>query len=117
MRHRAEYPDGVFWVNAETIGGLTRGFGEIATTLLLPAAESSDQDKLIKATLAWMDANDDWLLILDNVNDRREVRPFVPARGKGDVLITSREPVFAELGIPRALELHDLDSKTVFAFC
>ena len=25
VRHRAEYPDGVFWVNAETIGGLTRG--------------------------------------------------------------------------------------------
>ena len=111
VRHRAEYPDGVFWVNAETIGGLTRGFGEIATTLLLPAAESNDQDKLVKATLAWMDANDDWLLILDNVSDRREVRPFVPGRGKGDVLITSREPVFAELGIPRALELHDLDTE------
>ncbi|HLY06150.1 MAG TPA: toll/interleukin-1 receptor domain-containing protein, partial [Rhizomicrobium sp.] len=109
VRHRDEYPHGVFWVNAETTGGLMRGFGEIATALHLSASDQNDQDKLVKATLAWMDANDGWLLILDNVEDRREVRRFMPTRGKGDALITSRQPVLAELGVPRALELRDLD--------
>jgi tetratricopeptide (TPR) repeat protein len=108
-RYRADYPDGVFWINAETIGGLTSGFVAIATALRLPAAESNDQDKVVKAALAWLNANNGWLLILDNVDDRREVQPFLPERGKGDLLITSRESVFAELGIPRALDIRDLD--------
>jgi class 3 adenylate cyclase/tetratricopeptide (TPR) repeat protein len=110
-RHCAGYPGGVFWVNAETLGGLTSGFVAIAAALGLPAAESNDQEKIVASALAWLNVNDGWLLILDNVDDRREVRVFVPARGKGDVLITSRETVFADLGIPRALELHDLNTE------
>lgn len=108
-RYRAEYPNGVFWINAGTIGGLTNGFVAIAMALRIPAAESSNQDDVVKATLAWLNSNSSWLLILDNAEDRREVRSFVPERGEGDLLITSREPVFAEFGIPRTLGLHDLD--------
>jgi hypothetical protein len=58
-----------------------------------------------------MEANGGWLLILDNVDDRREVQQFVLARGEGHVLLTSREPVFAELGIPRAVGLRDFDTE------
>lgn len=110
MRYRADYPGGVFWVNAETIGGLTGGFAAIAATLRLPHAESNEHDQVVRAVFDWLNANAGWLLILDNVQDRREVQPFVPAHGAGDVLITSRESVFAELGMPRALELCDLDA-------
>ena len=60
--------------------------------------------------------NDHWLLILDNVDERRVVRPFVPQSGNGDVLITSRESVFAELGIPRALEVGDLNDAEAVGF-
>ncbi len=41
---------------------------------------------------------------------------FVPQRGKGDVLITSRESVFQELGIARALDVRDLDSDEAVRF-
>jgi class 3 adenylate cyclase/tetratricopeptide (TPR) repeat protein len=109
VRHRADYRNGVFWINAETGSGLTSGFVEIAKTLRLAAADSNDQERIVGATLDWLNANDHWLLILDNVEDRREIRRFVPERSKGDVLITSRESVFQELGIPRALEVHELD--------
>ena len=111
VRNRAEYPGGAFWVNAETIGGLTSGFVAIATTLRLPAAASNDQEQIVKSALAWLNTHEGWLLILDNVDDRLEIQPFVPERGKGDLLITSRETVFAELGVPRALELRDLDTE------
>jgi class 3 adenylate cyclase/tetratricopeptide (TPR) repeat protein len=111
VRHRADYPGGVFWVNAETIGGLTSGFVAIAATLRLPAAASNDHDQAVRAVSHWFGANDGWLLILDNVDNRREMHPFVPERGTGHLLITSREPVFAELGIPRALEVRDLDTE------
>lgn len=116
VRHRADYPGGVFWINAETISGLTSGFVEIAKALRLPAAESNDHEKAVKAALAWLNKTDGWLLILDNVEDRGDLRRFVPEHGKGDVLITSRETVFAELGIPRALDVRDLDGDDAVRF-
>lgn len=115
-RHREEYPGGVFWVNAETSGSLTTGFVEIGRALHLSAAASKDQKQIVDAVLDWLNGNDRWLMILDNVDDRREIRRFIPDRGKGDVLITSRESVFQELGIPRALEVHDLDDDEAVRF-
>ena len=115
-RNRFEYPNGVFWVNAETIGGLTSGFAEIARILRLPAADSSDIDRVVRAVTEWLDRTDGWLLILDNVDDRRDVQRFFPVRGTGDLLITSRESVFSELGIPRALEVRELDDDAAAQF-
>jgi tetratricopeptide (TPR) repeat protein len=116
VRHRAEYPDGVFWTNAESTSGLTSGFVEIAKTLRLGAAASSDQEQVVRATLEWMNGNGRWLLILDNVEDRRDLQSFVPQRGEGHILITSREPVFQELGIARALEAVDLEGDDAVRF-
>lgn len=116
IRHRAEYPNGVFWVNAETIGGLTSGLVEIAKALQLSTAESNDQEAVVAAVLEWLNRHDGWLLILDNVEERGDLRGFVPTHGKGDVLITSRESVFAELGIPRALEVRDLNADEAVRF-
>ena len=116
VRHRTEYQNGVFWVNAGTMSGLTSGFVEIAKTLRLPAATSSDQEQIVRAVLDWLNARDRWLLILDNVDERREARPFVPTNDKGDLIITSRESVFQELGIARGLEVVDLDSDEALRF-
>jgi len=116
VRHRVHYPDGVFWSNAETTSGLTSGFVEIAKTLRLAAAASSDQEQAVKATLQWLNGTDRWLLILDNVSDRRDILRFVPEHGQGDVLITSRESIFQELGIAHALEAVDLDADEAVRF-
>lgn len=110
VRHRADYSHGIFWVDAETESGLTSGFVKIADALGLPESASSDHAQVVRATLDWMSEHDCWLLILDNVEDRRQIVRFVPPHGKGDVLLTSREPVFQELGIARALEVGDLAS-------
>ena len=116
VRHRSDYPDGVFWVNADTISGLTSGFVAIAKALRLSVATSNDQEQIVRAVLEWLNRTDRWLLILDNVDDRREIQPFVPARDKGDVILTSRESVFQELGIARGLEVADLDSDEALTF-
>ncbi|HEY7981114.1 MAG TPA: FxSxx-COOH system tetratricopeptide repeat protein [Candidatus Eremiobacteraceae bacterium] len=116
VRHRSEYRNGVFWINAETGSGLTSGFVEIAKTLRLAEADSNDQELIVESALQWLNANDHWLLILDNVEDRREIGRFVPERSRGDVLITSRESVFQELGIPRALEVLELGAEETATF-
>ncbi len=116
VRHRAEYPDGVFWINAENLGVLTSGFVEIAKALRLSVASSNDQESIVQAVLEWFNGTGHWLLILDNVADRRDIGPFVPQRGKGDVLLTSRETVFQELGIARALHAVELDPDEALRF-
>jgi len=115
-RHRSDYPAGVFWVNAETTSGLTGSFVEIANSLSLEVAASGDQAQAVRAVMEWLEGADGWLLIFDNVEDRHEIRPFVPKPGKGHILITSRESVFQELGIPRALEVRDLDNDEAVGF-
>lgn len=116
VRHRVDYPDGVFWVNAENIGVLTSGFVEIAKALRLSIASSNDQDRIVQAVLEWFNGTGRWLLILDNVANRRDISTFVPQRGKGDLLLTSRETVFQELGIARALDAVELDPDEALRF-
>jgi class 3 adenylate cyclase/tetratricopeptide (TPR) repeat protein len=116
VRHRSQYPDGVFWVNAETNGALTSAFVAIAAMLRLPAAQSNDRDAAVNVVLDWLRRTSNWLLILDNVEDRREVRRFVPEGAMGDVLITSRESVFQEFGIARALDVGDLGGDEAVRF-
>jgi class 3 adenylate cyclase/tetratricopeptide (TPR) repeat protein len=115
-RHRARYAGGVFWLNAETTAGLTSGFVEIAKALRLADAAAGEPARVVHATLAWFEKNDRWLLIFDNVDERRAIAPFVPESGNGNILITSRESVFQELGIPRALEVRDLDAAEALEF-
>jgi class 3 adenylate cyclase/tetratricopeptide (TPR) repeat protein len=116
VRHRADYPDGVFWANAETVGRLTSAFVEMAQALGLTEAADSDQERIVAAVLKWLSGTDRWLMILDNVDSRQEVRPFVPATSKGHILITSRESVFQEFGIARGLEVVDLDGEEAVRF-
>lgn len=52
VRHRADYPGGVFWINAETQTSLTSGFVAIAAMLRLPGSESNDQAAIVAAVLA-----------------------------------------------------------------
>lgn len=107
-RYGEEYPSGVFWVNAESSSTLTTGFVQVAKALALPEAADDDHERLVRAALEWLNANDGWLLILDNAEDREVLRGFVPDGNVGNVLITSRERVFQEVGIPRALDVPDL---------
>ncbi len=116
LRHRTDYRDGVFWCNAETAGGLTSGFVDIAAALRLPVRDENDHERIVRATLDWLTANDRWLLILDNASDRRLIDRFAPDRAAGDVLVTSRERVFAEAGMPRALDVGDLTEAEAVAF-
>ena len=108
-RHRADYPDGVFWVNAETAAGATTSFVEIAGVLGLAAAASTHIELVVRSVLDWFNGTGRWLQILDNVEDRREIEPFLPRRGEGHVLLTSRGSAFGEIGIARALSVTDLE--------
>lgn len=88
-RHRSEYKL-ILWARAETRETLISDYVNIAATLQLPEVRAPEQNLAVGAVRRWLDANPDWLLVLDNADDLALVRDFLPATPKGRVIITTR---------------------------
>jgi hypothetical protein len=91
--HQQEYPF-ILWLRAETRSSLISDIAAIPN--LFPSLESEDETDerqertVISSFRAWLARHDDWLLILDNVDDLQIVQELLPTKGKGHVLVTTR---------------------------
>jgi hypothetical protein len=88
----------VGWVNAETPDTLLAGLAWIASRLGVadPEGDSRQSARLLKEHLQTRATAG--LLVLDNASDPDGLRPFLPATGGTQVVVTSTEQAFAELG-------------------
>jgi tetratricopeptide (TPR) repeat protein len=90
----------VAWVNAETRDTLIAGLAEVARRLGLAAPD--DPGDSLKAALLLRDylnsQTADGLLVFDNATTPEELRPFLPAAGPTQVVLTSTEESFRSLG-------------------
>lgn len=84
-----------FWVNAASAETIITSFMTIAE--LLPsfsARNETDQRKLVEAIKRWLEeCEQPWLLIFDNVDradDLPLIQQYLPQRGNGGVLLTTR---------------------------
>jgi WD40 repeat protein len=67
-RHRSDYPDGIFWIDAA--GPLAEGFARLAADSRLKWAEPDrPRDEQIRAAFAALNRRPQGLLVLDNVAD------------------------------------------------
>ena len=71
-RQREHY-QAVLWLRAENPETLFADLTALARLLKLPEAEAKEQQLAVDAAQRWLDDNDNWLLILDNVNDLNTV--------------------------------------------
>jgi hypothetical protein len=95
----------VAWVNAETEGGLLAGLAETAAGLGLPVPRG-DAVAAGKAVRHRLEADGErCLLVFDNVADAGLLRPFLPAAGQAQVIITSNNRSVATLGTPVAVDV------------
>ena len=95
----------VAWVNAETEGGLLAGLAETAAGLGLDAA-GGDAVAAGKAVRHWLEAGGSkCLLVFDNAADPHLLRPFLPAAGLAQVIITSNNQAVTVLGTPVAVDV------------
>lgn len=70
---------------------------ELASELDL--ASQDEQEAMARAALRWLEeTNLGWLVILDNVPDVASVEDWVPKRGNGTIIITTRSTEFDRLG-------------------
>ena len=110
-RHLAEF--GLVWqFGAENAAVLAAGFGELAAELgphdLLNRA---DPVALVHGALAARPGN--WLLVFDNVPTPGTLEAVLPPAGGGQVLITSRNPLW---GAGQTIEVPMLEQEVAAAF-
>ncbi len=110
-KHSADY-EGVWWLRAESPVTLAADYAKLAVRLELPAAATQDQDAMVAAVRAHLEATADtgerWLLVFDNAvpgPDGRALTPYLPTRGRCDVLITSREKAWSHIAEPYDVDL------------
>lgn len=90
--------DIVWWVRAEDPAILAVDLAELGSELGLPvldepAAVAEAVRNELQAT------NRSWLLVFDNAQDGRSIERWVPRRGNGSVLITSRSADFGDVDV------------------
>ena len=91
----------VAWVNAETEGGLLAGLAEVAAGLGLPVGDAMAAGKAVRH---WLEADgQECLLVFDTATDPTLLRPFLPAAGQAQVIITSNHRSVTALGTPVAV--------------
>ncbi len=99
--------DWVLWVNASNLT-LAASFGSIAADLALPNHETQKLDENTAAVSRWLETHGSWLLIFDNVDEPKAVKPFRPKNPNGRILLTSRSQRFESLGVANPIALNDM---------
>ena len=79
----------VLWTNANSELSLQDGFCEIAKVIKLPVAGDKDVNTIVDSVKHWLFSNQDWLLILDNLDDLNLIHKYIPLNPKGKVLVTT----------------------------
>ena len=115
-RHESDY-SALLFVTADSPEQLWTNLAGLIGTLPLSQTLPEDQPSQVKAVLAWLAANPDWLLILDNVDTKpaaEEVEKLLPRLSAGHVLMTSRISNWS--AAVRTLELDVLDEPDAVEF-
>jgi tetratricopeptide (TPR) repeat protein len=87
-KYRREYQT-VLWLGADSHGSLSRDIGLQVERLAIVGQDLKDEQLLFAALRRWLQCHEEWLLILDNIDDFKLIDLFVPRQGKGDVLLTT----------------------------
>ena len=98
--------DRIYWISAASEATLLSGFQEIGSrTGCAPANANSDPKEVATIVRAWLQTQDNWLVVIDNLDQIDIIKDYLPDRGsRKHTLITTRNP--DAKGIPaRGLEV------------
>jgi tetratricopeptide (TPR) repeat protein len=93
--------DIVWWIQASQLAQIRAGLTELAQRLGLPgSAEAGAAVPAVLEALRTGHPFSSWLLVFDSAESPEAVQPFFPTNGPGQILITSRNPDWAEIARP-----------------
>ena len=88
FRYQNNY-DHIFWVSAAERTTLLSGFASIVKhSNCIAITDNSLLEEIAAEIIKWLDQHDNWLLVLDNLDDVQAVQNLLPRRGH--TLITTR---------------------------
>src|SRR5215213_1641438 len=102
-RHASDYKL-VWWVRAEESASLTADYASLYRKLELDPKDTNDQSYMSREVRGWLEENDGWLLVFDNAVRPEDIDAFVPSKGGGHFLITSRNDGWGALCAGREIE-------------
>jgi tetratricopeptide (TPR) repeat protein len=105
-RHAAEYQV-VWWMRSEEAATLAADYTALAPALGLPGETIADQNIVREVVRRWLEQHQDWLLIFDNAEEPALLRPYLPQRAKGHILITSRNQSWGSLASPLSVHVFE----------
>ncbi len=88
-RYREEYQT-VLWAQAETNEVLRSEFVRLAALLNLTDKDQPDHERVVEAVKRWLYSHQNWLLILDNMEDPGILNDFILSGSRGSILLTTR---------------------------
>jgi hypothetical protein len=90
----------VAWIDGEDRERLLAGYAQLAAALGL-AADGPDSAEAALRVRHWLEADGKrCLIVLDNAASADVLRPFLPAAGQAQVIVTSSRASLAALGVP-----------------
>ena len=91
------YP--VLWlIRAEDRATLIQDLANLADELELQGSFGPDTQLKVKSVIKWLNNNEKWLLIFDNVEKPDSIRDYLPSNLNGHIIITSRFRSWKALG-------------------
>jgi tetratricopeptide (TPR) repeat protein len=100
----------VGWLRGENSVTLGTDYVALGSTLEVPELISDPgsgaerTNPRIEAVRRWLERNDDWLLVFDDVDALETIWDYLPRRFNGHILVTSRNPNWLGVGTPRQVD-------------
>ncbi|KAL6912530.1 hypothetical protein FSST1_010290 [Fusarium sambucinum] len=84
----------VLWMQADNKQKLAESYAAAAKRLHIePEDSQKDADAISTVLKTWLSESDvEWLLVFDNADDLKVLKPFWPPGNRGAIIITSRNP-------------------------
>jgi hypothetical protein len=116
-QNRGDYRS-VMWVSADTEITIRTSLVAIAVGLGLQAPDDPEHNRAAEAVKQWCDVNGRWLLVFDNADHPSLLKPYLPLRPLGHILLTTRAHVLDSVGVTKALDMVEmlLDEAVDFLF-
>lgn len=91
-RHHKDYRY-ILWVRGDKRDQLR----EDCHTIVAQVKPREKYERVTDTIKAWLRANTNWLLIVDNIDDLDLLRSFVPATARGHILLTTRKQATGQI--------------------
>jgi hypothetical protein len=103
----------IWFINAETESTVQGYFTTFVNHFNLKLPPDYKIEELQWAVKAWLSDNKEWLLIFDNLEASDTIKPYLPDRINGRIIITTRNTRI-DLGTQIALGVFELDEALLF---